>query len=245
MHNEDTGTSELSLPKLVLNASVELVWPTRCAGCEQRGELLCNTCNTALLTIEQKDACGICGAPFGKFICTECYSAEGKQQPVFSHAVAAVEMDELSGRLVVLYKDHDEHRLGALFAEKIKQHIPFTWLSWIQVVTWIPADKKALRRRGFDHMESVARELSAGIGVPYQRFLTKSTCRDQRGLSREQRRLNLQESFSLIESQKLKGLQVLVLDDVHTTGATLDAAADVLLQGGAKEVRAASFARVW
>ena len=50
----------------------ELLWPTRCVVCDQPGELLCARCRKSLVWIEQRHACPVCGAPFGRIACTQC-----------------------------------------------------------------------------------------------------------------------------------------------------------------------------
>lgn len=226
-------------------ALLELVWPTRCAGCERSGVLLCNNCAQELLFIEASSACLRCGAPYGSLLCTECYSSQGLLERAFTQAVCCVEMNQLSGRLVVLYKDHHERRLAFYIAQYLAACLPDSWLQWAEVLTWIPADKRALRRRGFDHMEQIAQELALPTRLPCRQLFKKHSLLDQRGLNRAKRSENLQESFSLVASKDPLPAHILLVDDVFTTGATLNAASELLLKAGATEVRVSSFVRVW
>ncbi len=230
---------------LLKDAALELVWPTRCSGCERPGDLLCDTCKAALLHIEKEHACMHCGAPFGHLICTECYGTEGKELHSFSSAVCSLELDQLSGRIIVLYKDNNERRLSPILAHYLRSSIPASWITWAEVITWVPADRKAVRRRGFDHMERIASELAHEIQLPAYNLLEKLPSRDQRGLNRQQRKENLQKSFKMHKNLSPVPSHVLLIDDVFTTGCTLDAAAGRLKEGGASEVRVACIARVW
>jgi len=227
------------------DAVLELVWPTRCSGCERPGELLCDTCRAALLPIALRYACPDCGAPFGYQVCTECYSREGKEQHEFSAAVCALELGEISGRIIVLYKDYNEHRLSAILSEYLCLALPSSWFAWADVLTWIPSDKKAFKRRGFDHMQRMAQHAALILDLPVQPLLDKAPCADQRGLNRDQRSRNLQESFSIPDEADRIPPHVLLIDDVFTTGSTLDAATIKLKEGGASEVRVACVARAW
>ena len=226
------------------DALLELVWPTRCAGCEKLGALVCKTCREELKSIQTHDACSKCGAPFGRLICTECYSDKGKEHFSFSLAVSALEMDKLIGRVIVCYKDNNEHRLAEFLSESLAHAIPPSWLYWADALTWIPGSKKTIRQRGFDHMQRIASELMTRTGLPAQLLLQKRRTKDQRQLGREERQKNLKQSFALLESA-CPHKNILLIDDVFTTGATLEAAAKTLLEGGAKEVRVASIAGPW
>lgn len=236
-------------------AAVELVWPTRCACCEKLGALLCASCDEELPRIEQSLACSQCGAPLGKIVCTECTPVYEPQVFAFTQARCALEFTAATRRLILAYKDGNEHRLAALLAQLIVQAIPLEWRLWANVITWIPADPVALRRRGFDHMALVATALVGQMGLRVAPLLDKRSRSDQRTLNREERQRNMAELFAVIQAERdgregnvaalLNNARIILIDDVFTTGATLDAATRVLREGGAKEVRVATIARVW
>ncbi|MDR2672561.1 MAG: double zinc ribbon domain-containing protein [Coriobacteriales bacterium] len=227
-------------------ALLELVWPTRCAGCEAPGELLCPECRDSLLHIDHTTACPRCGAPYGRTICTECYAASGKQLFSFSQAVCALEMEAISGRMIVLYKDRNERRLADYYANLLFAAIPAVWFTWADCLSWIPSDKRSVRRRGFDSMRPIATRLAALGKVPPVALLRKAIVLDQRRLDREQRRQNLIGSFALTDAAiQDRYSRILLIDDVFTTGATLDSAAAVLLTQTAIEVRVATILRAW
>ena len=224
---------------------MELVWPTRCAGCEKPGRLLCTDCAEALNYTKQEYACPYCGAPFGFLVCTECYSRDGKEKHAFSAAVCTLSLDGLVGRIIVLYKDNNEQRLSSTLAEILLAALPQSWLNWADTLTWIPVDRKAQRRRGFDHMQRIAQDIAQFTNMRTSELLHKKPCRDQRGLSRKERIDNLKESFSLTNEAESVPQNVLLIDDVLTTGSTLNAATLTLIEGGAQEVRVVSIARAW
>ena len=58
--------------RFMRDAAEETLWPTRCVGCGRPETLLCDECRLSLPWISQRDACPVCGAPYGATLCTEC-----------------------------------------------------------------------------------------------------------------------------------------------------------------------------
>lgn len=235
---------------------VELLWPTRCIGCDRTGVLLCSQCDSQLPRIDQTLACSRCGAPFGKILCTECFDSQGAIEFSFSAAVAALEFEGTAVRLVKGYKDQHERRLSVLMAHILYQIIPADWFDWAAAISYIPADSRAIKRRGFDHMREIATELSGLAGLPVAHLLRKCVAADQRLLTRAAREENISAAFELRSSQAgdADGSRVLcsrlparllLIDDVLTTGATMEAATRTLLQAGVDDIRVAVVTRVW
>jgi len=223
----------------LLDALLELVAPTRCAGCELPGAVICDRCRAAAASIDPRWACPRCGAPFGYVTCTECWNREH----AFSGAVALGVLERPLSRCITLYKDAGERRLAHEFGRMLEQTLA-PWDGWGACVVPIPASAAAIRRRGFDHAAGVAGVLADALGVPVVRALAHVHARDQRGLSRTQRGANATSALTIAPGVKVPA-HVILFDDVFTTGATLDAAAALLLGEGALEVRAAVLARVW
>lgn len=216
----------------------ELLFPTRCAGCEMPGAVLCDSCTDALPLIDRDGACLRCGAPFGYLVCTECWDREWS----FEAALALGEFEPPLARAVVLHKDAGERRLASVLGTLLAQQTSATWPCWADGVAYVPATRAAMRRRGFDHGRAIAASLACSLDVPLLDVLARASARDQRALGREDRAANAAGTFSA--NGVLVG-RVLLCDDVFTTGATLDAASVALLEGGAEVVRAVAVARTW
>ena len=146
-----------------------------------------------------------------------------------------------TGRIVRVFKDQGEQRLAREMSAIMARAMPPSWA--FDAIVHVPATKVAFRRRGFDHAELLARSLSDQLGVASVNGLARPKTYDQRKLTGAQRVANLAGSFEA-HSDACRGRRILLVDDVYTTGATLCAATDALLAGGAREVRCLTFARV-
>lgn len=228
----------------------ELLWPTRCVGCDTPGALICDACREELPWIAQRWACPNCGAPFGYITCTECSEAWETRA-----VVCAMGFDRTSSRMASCLKDAHELRLAGVNAAAMATSLdeaaawdapdgrPRYDPSSIDLLCFVPATPKAFARRGFDHMELVSRELAALTGAPLADVLVRDSEQDQRALGREERASNLAGTISVIED--VAGLNVLLADDVITTGASMREAARALLARGAQSVTGCALCRVW
>ena len=227
---------------------LEVLSPTRCAGCERPGELICPACLDALELIDPRTCCSFCGAPFGRMLCTECSHEEGPLGSCLAMAGFAGPLP----RIIRAYKDQGERRLAQPLGQILWDAVShardvdparFGPAALPDAVVFVPATSQAFGRRGFDHMEAVARSFCSASGLPVLDALLKHAADDQRDLGRAGRERNAEGAYEVCAS--VAGARLLLIDDVITTGATMRAAAQALLDAGAKLVCAAACARVW
>lgn len=166
----------------------------------------------------------------------------GRIEPPFEGCVSAVVFDERTARIARTYKDQGERRLAKDMATLMARIVPPTWET--RCVVYIPASSAARRQRGFDHAELLAQQVAGILGLPCIPALARPRSRDQRALSRRARLENMIGRFEVLPGASLPP-NVLLIDDVYTTGATLFDATDALKRGGAKAVCCLTFARVW
>jgi ComF family protein len=118
-------------------------------------------------------------------------------------------------------------------------------LPWsIDLVTCVPLSKTRMKQRGFNQAAMLARPLALGLHVPFQPLLLRKTREvpSQVGLSSQDRRRNVEDAFEsgrTIHSSK----RILVIDDVFTTGSTMNACARALFDAGAQQIYGLTFAR--
>lgn len=229
-------------------AMAETAWTTRCIICDMPGEVLCGDCRLHLPYIDRNLACPRCGSPHGMRQCMDCNTfslAEvGRSEPPFERCISAIEHRGAARALVTGFKDAGELRLADEIAGILADALPRSWLGGGCALACIPADARARRRRGFDHMQLVGQALAARTGLPLVPLLEKHPVADQRGLGRRERFANLAGAIRVAGEGARPPGAVLLVDDVYTTGATLFAASDALHGAGVEHVRCATFARV-
>lgn len=237
---------------LLTQAICETLWPTRCAVCDEQGAVLCDRCRKALPYIDYWRACPRCGAPYGSKLCTECnpvmLRSVGRTALPYASCASALAYEAEAARIVTVYKDQGEQRLAVPMAELMAAVVAPEWIDGEQgertVATFIPATRTALRRRGFDHAELLARTTAEALGIAALPLLARPASKDQRALGRKDRARNMTGCFApLPQAEPHK--RVLLIDDVCTTGSTLADASDALLALGCSEIRCLTFARVW
>jgi predicted amidophosphoribosyltransferase len=111
----------------------------------------------------------------------------------------------------------------------------------VSLLAHVPGDPDRRLERGHHAAERLARELAGAWDLPFEHLLQREAgSRRQRGLSRPERRRNVAGAFSTAGAVPA---QVCLVDDVYTTGATVNAAASTLRKAGAKRVEVVTFAR--
>lgn len=216
-------------------ALAETLWPTRCALCDRPDTLLCDACRLRLSFIDVWQACPFCGAPFERVQCSSCFALlhDGEREPPFTQAISATLLDDTSRKLVLTYKDAGEQRLSRVIASLMAPYIPPRWRSGEVAMSYVPATKAARERRGFDHAELLARALAEIAEMPCMSPFQRPSTEDQRKLGRRERQENMKRSLALrpdFDAHRLPP-KIILIDDVYTTGATLQAAARTLKEG--------------
>jgi ComF family protein len=216
-----------------------------CVTCVQSIEPLagnfCSVCGEQLLTFAQSDVPGICGM---------CRRAA----PPFARAVAFGSYDANLRGLLHLLK-YEQVRpaadlLGARLALAIQRLAPMFGDAPPLIVP-IPLHPGKGRQRGFNQAELIARAAAKHLSIHGLRLEINTrllkrqrATSSQTGLTRHQRRANVRGAFVLRNRHTIAGRDILVVDDVFTTGTTVSECARVLVRGGARRVFVATAARV-
>jgi ComF family protein len=228
----------LQMPHFSSSARPRL-WTHDCTLClaPAGGELLCEACRVDVDPVgESCERCALrLDAPFVD--CPACRHADF----AFDRAVARFDYRFPLDRLVQRFKYGADLALGSSLARALADRLEREPRVDLLVVP--PLSAARLRERGFNQALEIARVVGRRLGVPVAReaiVRTRET-RAQAALGREARRANVRDAFAC--GAALEGLRVAIVDDVLTTGATMDAIAKVLKSAGAMHVAAWTLAR--
>jgi ComF family protein len=220
--------------------ALDILFPRYCVGCGKEGYFICDSClqSQPLIVLP---VCPLCGRPQPSgILCPDCirWKAEidGIRSPfrfegVIQQAVYQLKYRNLRSIAPVL--------AGFLFG--------FMKTNPIQgnVLVPVPLHKSRIRERGYNQSTLLAKELAKISGLPIiENSLIKhvKSSPQARSASVDERKKNVSGVFSLRDA-RLKGKAVIIIDDVSTSGATLDACAGVLKEGGAVSVWGLTLAR--
>jgi ComF family protein len=214
---------------------LDLLLPQRCLVCSLPGEHVCGGCRSALRRI-CPPLCERCGAPTAWPV-SRCAECSGRRL-AFAHARAAVEYDEPVRKVVAAWKERGLRRLAAWAAEVVVDTLA---RPDVAAITHVPGNVDRRLKRGHHAAERLARELAVAWELPLEPTALRTRgAAHQRGLPHAARRRNVAGAFS---SNARVPTRVALVDDVYTTGATVDAAASALRKGGARRVEIVTFAR--
>lgn len=208
--------------------------PHECLGCGAEGSLLCPACR--LLFSQIPERCYRCKklSPDNK-TCSSCRSSSAL------HAVRAVTVYDFIAKDLVW---HLKFQGAQAAAAEIAALIASCLFAEGVLLVHVPTATGRVRQRGYDQARLIAREVSRITGIPNRSLLSRVGQHHQVGASREQRITQLKKAFRVNDPAVVKDASIVLIDDVLTTGATLEAAARTLKAGGAKRIDAVVFAQV-
>lgn len=227
--------------KPVLSAVINYILPYRCASCseltkEQNG--ICAACFQKLNFITSP-YCNICGFPFefvieGQFSCGKCIAV----LPKYDLARSLFKFDQQSKNLVYAFKYNDQTTHAKMFARlllaRYRQDI-----GDIDVIAPVPMYRFKRLIRNYNPAQILGKEISRLLDKPMLPDLLIKTrwTKPQTGLSKFRRLHNLAGSIEVNDKRDIKSKNILLVDDVRTTGTTGNTCSLVLKEAGVKSVK--------
>ncbi len=235
-----------------IGKGLDWLFPLRCAACRsflttgQDVSGLCGACEGLWPRLSDPQ-CPRCARPFenlkpaevsANHLCGDCLSEKFHCEKVR----AAGRYSGLLHDLIVRLKYRGEEKLARFLGDRMGWDVTET--DW-DLVLPIPLHRKRLRERGYNQSLLLARRLVRRTGGAVDAFVLKKIRETdvQAGLTREERLQNLKNCFTVSRPEAVYGKKVLLVDDVFTTGSTLETAARALAKAGAQRVEAVVLAR--
>ncbi len=233
-----TGTEKVK--RIVLS----VLFPERCACC---GRVVppftgcCSACRSRL-AVMAPPLCPFCGAN------TEDCTCGGRRRH-FDRCAAPFYYEDPVKKGILLFKQYGSEEAASFFAEQMAEVFRREWGGlYLDGIVPVPMRKEEVRKRGHNQSRLLAKALAKLLDTPVNEALIKiAATRPQKELTALERSGNVLGAFDIrkkeAESGALRGARLLLVDDVITTGATLDECAKVLKIAGAGQVLALTAAR--
>ncbi len=231
----------------ILRNLIDIIYPPRCHVCQEflrknpaLEELaLCKPCFKGLSRLTPP-FCPVCGRPFRGGVpenhhCEDCL----KKRPFYDRAGAPYLYEGTIMEAIHRFKYAEKTYLGNTLGYLLSLFVE-GWLreTGSPVMMPVPLHPRKLRERGFNQSLLLARHVASRMGFELD-FLALRRIKytlPQTGLKRAERRKNVRRAFECTDQKALKGRTVLLVDDVATTGSTLNECAGVLKRAGAEKV---------
>lgn len=236
--------------KQVLHLGLDVVLPPRCFACGEivatQGQL-CASCWPGVNFITEP-CCDKCGLPFEFHTthlnhCGACLA----HPPAFDQARSALHYDDGSRPIVLKFKHGDNLALARSMAEWMAR-VAANLVEDDSLIIAVPLHRWRLFKRRYNQAALLGGELSKLLARPHDAQVLKRVkpTPSQGGLNAKERRRNVQRAFQVAQNKRylVRDRPILLVDDVFTTGATVEACAKVLHRAGARSVKIVTFARV-
>ena len=218
---------------------LDVIYPKTCPFCGRickKGEDICLTCRWKLPYIKEP-RCMKCSKPIMDVEKEYCYDCRMKQHTYVAGKAVWV-YDDIMRKSISRYKYNGSLEYASVYGKEIAKH----YGKWIKahgdILVPIPLHKKKQQIRGFNQAEVLADIIGNILQIPIERewlYRNKYTL-PQKELSDKERLKNLMKAFEINKKKSFLADKVMLVDDIYTTGSTIEACAKVLYQAGVKEV---------
>ena len=228
----------------VLQTFVGLFFPKICLSCDERlldsEQYLCPNCSNSLKFLE--DICQICGASKTDDECKVCQTNEF----LFDKARSVFMFNKVVQNMIHEFKYNEMTRIAKFFGKLSQEYIEkFQPFDHIDYIVPVPLHKVKKRSRGFNQAEYITREISKNLNWKHLPKLIKrkNFTKTQTKLNKDQRKKNVSLAFAINTKYDIKGKNILLVDDVFTTGATANSIVIALKEKQVNKVYVFTIAR--
>ena len=237
-NRRNTGWKETV--KWLTEAAADLVFPKRCVLCDEiipfdrRKEGICDRCRSKIRYIREP-FCMRCGRQLGKD--QEEYCKDCSREHVFLQNVTLYDYGSIADSLF-RFKYRGRREYARFYGEELYRG----YREWLAVrkpdaLIPVPCHSSRRRQRGYNQAELLAEALSAVSGIPVKKDLIQRIHKTgpQKNLTLRERQNNLKKAFKICQND-VKLSTIVIIDDIYTTGSTMDAMAEELHRNGVRKI---------
>lgn len=223
----------------VADIIVDTLFPKTCPICDKtigRKETICNKCINKIHYIEEPK-CKKCGKQLNEEETEYCADCRVTKH-IYNAGIAAFLYDDIISKSIYRFKYHNRRTYAQYYGQAIFKKYEKQIRRWdADVIIPVPVHEKKLIKRGYNQAELIARELGKCLGMDVdgcylQRIVDT---KPQKEMARNERKKNLENAFKICDNV-VKYNKIILVDDIYTTGSTIDECAQVLIEGGATTV---------
>lgn len=225
-----------------LSSFIDLIFPKICFNCRQRIDsgIICKNCLQELVWLE--NVCSFCGSPLTDGKCLVC----SKEDFYFHKARSVYSFNRVVKNFIHDLKYEDMICVADFLAEKMVDYLlQFKPFKTIDILAPVPLHKVRNRQRGFNQSEMLTKNMAKHLEVEHipNLIIRNRFTRTQTQLGKTDRKKNVNGAFDLNKKYNVAGKNVLIIDDVFTTGSTLNSISQVLRSNQVEKVFAFTLAR--
>ncbi len=235
----------------ILERFIDFLFPKTCVYCmkfilsEGTSNYLCEECYQKIKFIESP-ICQICGLPVKphKIYCDRC--TKGKQKIYYNVLRGILLFEEPIKECIHKLKYKGKDYIGKFLSEFFIQYLQNnSYLLDIDLIVPVPIHWTRKIQRGFNQSELLSEPVAKKFKIKYdnRNLFRRKRTKPQVKLNKEERLINISEAFAVRDPDFFSGKSVLIIDDVSTTGETINQCAKVLRQSGAKNIFGLTLAR--
>ena len=213
-----------------------------------------------ILNLIYPPKCGICGNTSKEFLCNKCklklkeYELKNKKIKVLSknkeryidEIYSIFEYKELIRELILNYKFNNKPYLYKTFSKIILNNEKICgFLKSYDIIIPVPIHKKKRRKRGYNQTELIAKEITKKLDIKVESnvLIKKINTRSQSELSKSDRKNNIKGVFNVIKQERIINKNIIIFDDIYTTGSTVLECAKILKEAGANKIGVLAIAK--
>ncbi|MBQ1244862.1 MAG: ComF family protein [Clostridia bacterium] len=228
--------------KTVSSYLLDLLFVPKCAGCGERLSpmpkgCLCTSCYL-IYEMERDKECAKCQRPLSE---CSCSTENLEKAKIFRLSKLTVyrpaSNDYVINKMIFKLKKRAEYHTVEFLAKELARNISEVINPKDDyIITYAPRSKRAISRYGHDHMEILARKTAKILDLQFARLLKRDSDVEQKTLSYSERIRSIRLSYENKDNVDIKGKNLILMDDIVTSGATLSTGARTLRKNGARTV---------